>query len=127
LNTIATFDGAVVAQAGPSARRDFLFTMVGNDSKLGGTTVYPGNISEVELQLLNPDGSVFQTVPFAPFEKLTLESPNFEPLDNRSGHDIEFGDAVHRAQFFNVMKNNWHTLLVPKVVNRVTITVPFFV
>lgn len=127
LNTIATFDGAFVAQAGPSARRDFRFTMVGNDPKLGGTTVYPGNISEVDLQLLNADGSVFQTVPFAPFEKLTLESPNFEPLDYRSGHDIEFGDAVHRAQFFNVMKNNWHTLLVPKVVNRVTITVPFFV
>ena len=127
LNTIATFDGAFVAQAGPSAGRDFRFTMVGNDPKLGGTTVYPGNISEVNLQLLNADGSVFKVVPFAPFEQLTLESPNFEPLDYRSGHNIEFGDAVHRAQFFNVMKNNWHTLLIPKVVNRVTITVPFFV
>jgi hypothetical protein len=101
--------------------------MVGNDPKLGGTTVYPGNISEVDLQLLNADGSVFKVVPFAPFEQLTLESPNFEPLDYRSGHNIEFGDAVHRAQFFNVMKNNWHTLIVPKVVDRVTITVPFLV
>jgi len=127
LNTIATFDGAFVAQAGPSAGRDFRFTMVGNDPKLGGTTIYPGNISEVDLQLLNADGSVFKVVPFVLFEKLTLESPNFEPLNYRSGHDIEFGDAAHRAQFFNVMKNNWHTLLVPKVVNKVTITVPFFV
>lgn len=127
LNTIATFDSAFVAQAGPSARRDFRFTMVGNDPKLGGTTVYPGNISEVDLQLLNADGSVFKVVPFAPFEKPILESPNFEPLNYRTGHNIQFGDAVHRAQFFNVMKNNWHTLLVPKVVNRVTITVPFFV
>lgn len=127
LNTIATFDGAFVAQAGPSAGRDFRFTMVGNDPKLGGTTVYPANIDEVDLQLLNADGSVFQTVPFAPFENLTLESPNFEPLDYRSGHNIEFADAVHRAQFFNVMKNNWHTLMIPKIVNRVTITVPFFV
>ena len=127
LNTIATFDGAFVAQAGPSAGRDFRFTMMGNDPKLGGTTVYPGNISEVDLQLLNADGSVFKVVPFAPFEQPILESPNFEPLNYRSGHDIEFGDAVHRAQFFNVMKNNWHTLLVPKVVNKVTITVPFFV
>ncbi len=127
LITIATFSGAFVAQAGPSARRDFRFTMVGNDPKLGGTTVFPGNIAEVDLQLLNADGSVFKVVPFAPFEQLTLESPNFEPLDYRSGHNIEFGDAVHRAQFFNVMKNNWHTLLIPKVVNRVTITVPFFV
>jgi len=127
LNTIATFSGAFVAQAGPSAGRDFRFTMVGNDPKLGCTTVYPGNISEVSLQLLNADGSVFKVVPFAPFEKLMLESPNFEPLDYRSGRNIEFGDAVHRAQFFNVMKHNWHTLLIPQVKNRVTITVPFFV
>jgi hypothetical protein len=127
LITLATFDGAFVAQAGPSASRDFRFTMIGNDPRLGGTTVFPANISEVSLQLLNADGSVFMTVPFAPFEKVTLESPNFEPLDYRSGHNIEYGDAVHRAQFFNIMKNNWHTLLIPKVVNRVTITVPFTV
>jgi len=127
LNTIATFDGAFVAQAGPSAGRDFRFTMVGNDPRIGGTTVYPGNVDEVSLQLLNADGSVFKVVPFAPFEKLMLESPNFEPLDYRSGRDIEFGDAVHRAQFFNIMKNDWHTLLVPKVVNQATFTIPFFV
>jgi hypothetical protein len=127
LITLATFDGAFTAQAGPSAGRDFRFTMIGNNPRLGGTTVFPANISEVSLQLLNADGSVFTTVPFAPFEQVTLESPNFEPLDYRSGHNIEYGDAVHRAQFFNIMKNNWHTLLIPKVVNRVTITVPFTV
>src|SRR5215472_993482 len=127
LTTIATFSGAFVAESGRQAGQDFRFTMVGNDPKLGGTTVYPGNIAEFDLQLLNDDGSVFQVVPFAPFEQRTLESPNFEPLDYRSGHNIEFGDAVHRAQFFNVMKNNWHTLLIPKVLDRVTITVPFHV
>jgi hypothetical protein len=127
LITLATFDGAFVAQAGPSAGRDFRFTMIGNDPRLGGTTVFPANVSEVSLQLLNADGSVFTTVPFAPFEKLTLESPNFEPLDYRSGRDIEYADAVHRAQFFNVMRHDWHTLLVPKVVNRITISVPRFV
>lgn len=127
LNTIATFDGAFVAQAGAQAGEDFRFTMVGNDPKLGGTTIYPGNIAEVNLQLLNADGSVFQTVPFAPFENLILQSPNFVGLDYRSGHKIEYGDAVHRAQFFNVMKNNWHTVMTTNVVDRVTITVPFFV
>lgn len=127
LITVATFDGAFVAQAGPSAGQDVRFTMLGNDPRLGGTTVYPTNIDEISLQLLNADGSVFQTVPFAPFEQGLLESPNFEPLNYRSGRGIEFGDAVHRAQFFNVMRKDWHTLLVPKVVNRVTITVPFTV
>ncbi|HWE83870.1 MAG TPA: hypothetical protein VG267_02930 [Terracidiphilus sp.] len=127
LNTLATFDGSFVAQAGPSASGDFRFTMIGNDPRLGGTTEYSAAIDEVSLQLLNADGSVFTTVPFSPFENMTLESPNFEPLDYRSGHQVEYADAIHRAEFYNTMKANWHTLLIPHVVNRVTIQVPFFV
>lgn len=127
LDTLATFDGAFVAQAGPSAGRDFRFTMIGNDPRLGHPTVFPACIDEVSLQLLNSDGSVFATVPFDPFEQKTLESPNFEPLDYRSGAKVEYADAVHRAQFFNIMKDNWHTLLIPSVTARTTITVPFFV
>jgi hypothetical protein len=127
LDTIATFDGAFVAQAGPDTDDDFRFTMLGNDPRLGGTTVFPGLILEVSWQLLNADGSVFKNVPFAPFEKPFLESPNFEPLDYRSGRRIEFGDAVHRAQFFNAMKKNWHSLILPQVVDRITIQVPRFV
>jgi hypothetical protein len=127
LNTLATFDGAFVGQAGPSAGGDFRFTMIGNDPRLGGTTEYTAAIDEISLQLLNADGSVNTTVPFSPFENLTLESPDFEPLDYRSGHQVEYADAIHRAEFYNTMKNNWHTLLIPQVVNRVTIQVPFFV
>lgn len=127
LDTIASFSGAFVAQAGPDTDDDFRFTMAGNDPKLGGTTVFPGPILETSWQLLNADGTVFKTVPFAPFEKLFLESPNFNFLTYRSGHEIQFGDAVHRAQFFNSMKNNWHTVIAPQVVDKVTIQVPFFV
>jgi hypothetical protein len=127
LDTIATFSGAFVAQAGPDTDDDFRFTMAGNDPKLGGQTLFPGEILEVSWQLLNADGSVFKNVTFSPFEKLFLESPNFEPLDYRSGHNVEYGDAVHRAQFFHVMKNDWHTIIIPNVVDRITIQVPFFV
>jgi len=127
LDTVATFSGAFVAQAGPQSGDDFRFTMVGNDPKLGGTTIIPANIDEVSLKLLNADGSTNAIVPFSPFERLTMESPNFEPLDYRSGAQVEYGDAVHRAQYFNVMKHDWHTLLIPSVVNKVTITVPFVV
>jgi hypothetical protein len=127
LNTLATFDGSFAAQAGPSQGQQFRFTMMGNDPRIGGTTVIPAQIDEVSLQLLNADGSVFTTVSFAPFEKLTLESPNFEPLNYRSGLYTEYADAVHRAQFFNTMRPDWHTLLIPNVVNKVTITVPRFV
>jgi hypothetical protein len=44
-----------------------------------------------------------------------------------SNQKTQFGDAVQRAEFFNTMKHDWHTLLCETVVNRVNITIPFFV
>jgi hypothetical protein len=127
LNTVATFDGAFAAQAGPSNGRLFRFTMMGNHPLAGGSTSIPASISAVSLTLLNADGSVRSTVPFAPFEGLTLDSPNFEPSNYRSGRGIQFADAVQRAQFFNRMSEDWHTTLSPQVLNRVTFTIPRFV
>jgi hypothetical protein len=129
LDGVATFDGAFFAQAGPSSTglRLFRFTMVGNDPQGGETTVFPAKMTEVSLQLLNADGTVFANVPFAPFEDLTLDSPNFEEHDYRSGRGLQYGDAVHRAQFFHVMAPDWHTVLLPRVVDRLTIVVPRFV
>ena len=129
LDSVATFDGAFFAQAGPNSTglRLFRFTMVGNEPQRGETTLIPDKIDQVSLTLLNADGSVFKTVPFAPFEDLTLDSPNFEEHDYRSGQRLQYGDAVHRAQFFHVMDRDWHTILRPRVVNRTTIVVPRFV
>jgi hypothetical protein len=127
LDTIATFDGAFAAQAGPSQGRVFRFSMIGNHPLAGDTTLIPAKIDEVSLILLNANGSTLTTVPFAPFEDLTLDSPNFEEANYRSGHGIQFADAVQRAEFFNRMDKDWHTVLRPHVVNRVTITVPRFV
>jgi hypothetical protein len=130
LTTLATFNGEFSAQAGPSKNQTFKFTMVGNPPEGGGTTNIPANISEVSLQLLNADGSVFKIVPFAPFHLLTLNSPNFQNASyNSSPTATQYGDAIHRAQFYNRLKPGqpWHTILDPKVVNQVTITVPFFV
>lgn len=127
LDTIATFSGAFVGQAGPDTDQDFRFTMAGNDPKLGNTTIFPGPILEVSWQLLHADGSVFTTVPFAPFETPFLNSPNFVGLNYRTGNSIEYEDAVHRAQFFSTMKSSWHSVITPKVVDKITIQVPFFV
>ena len=130
LNTVPTFDSAFFAQAGPSSTGSKLwrYSMMGNSPLVGGTTDIPAKIDEVSLRLLNADGSVFKTVPFAPFEDLFLESPNFShKVTYGSGAHIEYADAIHRAQFFNVMKPNWHTVLQPQVVNQTTITVPRFV
>lgn len=124
---IATFAGSFVAQGGPSAGGVFPFTMIGGQPLAGRTTTIPAPISEISLTLLNADGSVLTTVSFDPFERLTLQSPNFATANYRSGNQIQFADAVQRAEFFNGMASNWHTVLQPSVVNRVNIVVPRFV
>jgi hypothetical protein len=128
LDTIPTFAGAFAAQAGPSLGTVFPFIFVGNDPRAGGTTRIPAKITAVSLRLLNADGSFRVTVPFAPFEDLTEDSPNFEESNFTSGHHIQYGDAIHRAQFFNNMAEDWHTVLSgPTFVNRITLTIPRFV
>lgn len=121
LDTLPTFQGAFFHGS------LYDFTMIGQHPLAGKTTSISAKITEVSLTLLNADGSVFKTVPFAPFEDLTLNSPNFEESNYRSGAHTQFADAVQRAEFFNVMDANWHTVLRPTVVNRVNITVPFSV
>ncbi|HEV2992375.1 MAG TPA: hypothetical protein VG759_28340 [Candidatus Angelobacter sp.] len=106
---------------------DFPFIMMGRNPALGGTTVIPAKITTVSLQLLNPDGTLRASLPYAPFEDLTLDSPNFEEANYASGRQIQFTDAVQRAEFFNSMGDDWHTVLHPTVVDRVTNQVPRFV
>lgn len=131
LDTVPTFTGAFNSTA-PSI--DFFqssdgftttspFIMIGNQPQLGGTTVIPAKLSTISLQLLNPDGSVFGNVPFAPFEDLLEDSPNFRNANYSVGR-TQFGDAVQRAEFFNMMQPNWHTLLTPNITNRVTLQIP---
>jgi hypothetical protein len=101
----------------------FPYVMVGNHSRVGGTTVIHTHFTAVSLQLLNDNGTVRANVPYAPFEDLTLNSPNFQDADYSTGR-TQFGDAVQRAEFFHMMEENWHTLLKPRIVNRVTVQIP---
>jgi hypothetical protein len=134
LDTVPTFDGAYFTQAGPDSNglKLWRFSMLGNDPFVGGTTVIPSKVREVSLQLLNADGSTFMTLPFAPFHDLTKNSPNFVNASYTSSPltMTQFADAVQRAEFFNLMKPDWHTLLSqPQIPNDtgVTIVVPRFV
>lgn len=126
LDSVATFSSAFINQAGPSLGRLFNFTMMGNDPRLGGTTVIPAKITTVSLRLLNPDGTLNLNVPFS-FSDLVEDSPNFEESNYRSGRHIQFADAIQRAEFFNTMGEDWHTVLRPRFVNNVTFTIPRFV
>lgn len=126
LDTVATFEGAFAATGGPSVGNVFPYIMIGNDPLIGGTTTIPAKITTVSLQLLNADGSVNKVVSYNPFENTTLDSPVFENTLYGDGRS-QFTDAIQRAEFFNTMKQNWHTRLDPSVVNRITVTVPRFV
>jgi hypothetical protein len=123
LLTVPTFAGAFAAQGGPSAGGVFPYIMIGNNPLLGGKTEIPAKITTVSLNLLNVPAGFSASVPFS-FEDLFTDSPNFEEANYTSGHHIQFGDAVQRAEFFNTMGENWHTILEPNVVSRVTIDIP---
>jgi len=101
------------------------FTMMGNDPGQGRRTQIPTRIIAVSLELQNEDLVSTTTVPIAPFDRLVLNSPNFKETDYTSGEDIQFADAIQRAEFFNSMRKNWHTELTPaRIVDHVTIQVP---
>jgi hypothetical protein len=131
LNTVPTFTGAFASpaptvdpdQTPDGVIYDSTFIMIGNNPQLGGTTVIPANITTVSVQLLNANGGVLTTVPFAPFEDLTEDSPNFRDSNYSVGR-TQYGDAVQRAEFFSVMAPDWHTKLAPQIVNRAVIQVP---
>jgi hypothetical protein len=126
LDTVPTFEGAFAATGGPNKGTVYPYVMIGNDPLVGGTTTIPAKITTVALQLLNPDGSVNKVVSYNPFESTTLDSPVFQNALYGDGR-TQFADAIQRAEFFNTMKQNWHTRLDPSVVNRITVTVPRFV
>jgi len=129
LQTVPLFAGSFSAAGGPDTGKVFPFVMMGNDPFAGGKTLIPVKITEVSLELLNADGSTLLTWPYAPFERIVNDSPNFENAEYTSSDSpTQFADAVQRAEFFNMMKQNWHTLLGnPVTVNRITWRIPRFV
>lgn len=113
---------------------NFPYTMVGNDPSLGHITTVPTKIVAVSLQLLNADGTTFDTVDAGEFVQPVLNSPNFQRF--KYEHDAtvgipaesaQFSDAIQRAEFASSMDPNWHTELAPQVKDQITITVPKFV
>jgi hypothetical protein len=126
LDSVATFSGAFINQAGPDLGVSFPFTMMGNHPLAGGTTTIPAKMTTVNLRLLNADGSLRFDVPFS-FRDLVEDSPIFEETNYRSGRHIQFSDAIQRAEFFRSMGEDWHTVLRPRFVNNVTFTIPRFV
>jgi hypothetical protein len=126
LDTVPTFTGAFASpfpSVDPNLNGVFPFIMIGNQPLLGGTTEIPARLTAVSLQLLNASGSVKTTVPVAPFEDRTEDSPVFQDANYSVGR-TQFGDAILRAEFFNMMRQDWHTRLNPQFVSQATVPVP---
>ncbi|MBV9341997.1 MAG: hypothetical protein JO159_14065 [Acidobacteria bacterium] len=134
IDSIRTFSGGFqAAGVDPYGRpqHEWYYTMGGGLPQLGGTTVFDAPIVPVSLDLLDYDGSlrVVNGHPLhasvKPFVNAVVNSPVFETADYSSSDvPTQFSDAVLRAEFYNLMKPDWHTLLRPSVKSERTLSVP---
>jgi hypothetical protein len=98
--------------------RHWYTNTVGNPPQMGRTTVINAPIQPVNIELDDANGNLRSVgghpliSPATPFMAPVLGSPVFSNFTYTSGSDpTQFSDAVQRAQYFNQMKPDWHTLL----------------
>lgn len=107
-------------------RRTWKYTMAGSAPQNGGTTILEAPIVPVSLDLLNYDGNG-HTLHYSvvPFILPTIYSPIFQSWNYSSSEaPTQIIDAELRAEFYNTMKPDWHTLLNPSVKTVRTMSLP---
>lgn len=134
IDSIATFTGAFRAagvDASGKTQRNWLYAMAGSGPELGGTTVLDAPIIPVSLDLLDYDGSVRVVsghklhYSVQPFVSAVVRSPVFQTAEySSSDTPTQFGDAIQRAEFYNSMRQDWHTLLRPSVKTERRVEIP---
>jgi len=106
-------------------KKTWLYNMVGNKPERGGTTTINAPVVPVSLDLLNPDGSVFLHYDPTPFILPALQSPLFQNSTfSSSPTPTQITDAVQRAEFYNRMAPDWHTMLYASLKQERTMKVP---
>jgi len=134
IDSIQTFSGEFQTQGvGPSGKpqRRWFYTIAGNHPEAGGTTTFDAPVVPVSLDLLDYDGSVRIVnghplhYSVKPFVNAVLNSPVFQNSDYTSSDvPTQFPDSVQRAEFYNAMQQDWHTLLRPTVKAERTLALP---
>lgn len=134
IDSVATFTGGFhtvgIGTAG-NTQRNWFYAMAGSRPDVGGTTTFDAPIVPVSLDLLDYDGTV-RTVnghklhySVQPFVDAVLKSPVFQNAEySSSDAPTQFGDAIQRAEFYNAMRQDWHTLLRPSVKTERTLAIP---
>jgi hypothetical protein len=126
------YPGLVPSSFGPYAQWTWQYTMVGQAPFGAGSsshsTTIDAPIVAVNIDLRNYDGSpryyIFPDGTQGPrmvldatqFVQPVLKSPVFQDARySSSARPTQLTDAVHRAQFFNLADDSWHTRLQPSV------------
>jgi hypothetical protein len=106
-------------------QNNWLYNMVGKPPQRGGTTSINAPVVPVVVQLLDPNGKVLFTYDPKPFVVPTLLSPVFQN-STYSSSDVptQFVDAIQRAEFWNTMAPDWHTVLNGSLKPTRTMAVP---
>jgi hypothetical protein len=105
----------------------FSYTMVGKDPQKGDSTHVESSLVTIQFVFdefadQNGNNIVIDAAAVAP---LVVKGPDFEKTVYGTGM-TQFSDAVQRAEFFNVMKPDWHTMVQkPRMLQAVQIEVPF--
>jgi hypothetical protein len=121
VNSVSNF-----ARTFSTAGANYPFTMVGNDPRQGGTTKIGTSLVMIqfffdEFTDMNGNNIVLDA---STLTQQFLNGPNFQSFAYGTGN-TQFSDSVQRAEFYNVMKPGWHTLLAkPRVLPTVQIEVP---
>ena len=121
VRTIPFFSGAFTFKSTP-----YPYFMVGGDPRHGGET----RVNTVAVPLnfyfeewLDAAGNNV-SIRIDPVLRATLNSPDFVKSTYSTGFG-QFGDAIQRAEFYNVMGEGWHTTLnAPRRLSPITIVVP---
>ena len=134
VDSIRTLAGTFQAPGfGPTGKpqNTWHYEMAGGAPEIGGTTIFDAPIVPVSLDLLDGDGSVREVnghklhYSVTPFVAPVLNSPVYLKAEYTSSNvPTQFSDSVQRAEFYNVMQQDWHTLLRPAVKAERTIAVP---
>jgi hypothetical protein len=125
-----SFQAAGIGIEGQPQRR-WYYSIAGRPPEEGGTTVFHAPVVPVSLDLLDYDGSVRVVnghrlhYSVQPFIAGVMASPVFLRADYSSSDvPTQFADAVLRAEFYNSMQPDWHTLLSPSLRRERTLSLP---
>ena len=131
IDSIPNFNGQFFSDGYDSngnPNRHWYTNTVGNPPQMGGTTSIGAPVQAVNIELDDANGNLRYVNGHPLISTATqfvtplLNSPVFSNATYTSGTTpTQFSDAIQRAEFYNKMKPDWHTLLTPSVPAAVTL------